>query len=376
MKRLFFIFLLATAFKTAAAQRVHAFLLCSTADKDRVMREGSALDHSRMKNLSQKIAKSLGYGFVEHTLSGLELTTQGVNELIDNILPKITKKDIVIFYYSGHGFLKKGDPAKFPNIFIPTIPLASSQLHKKLLDQKPKFIVTLIDACSNYIQLNNQGTLMLIGKEFTGEDLSPEPLFNKNKLEALFSRCDNIMVTAAQPGFKAVQTEKGSYFTRSFLEAFNEIMDPKFTHQTTWESILAQTKSYTEARTNYARYYSSPRWIPSECDLIKPKSPSDEDLTQLFADFKIDASARHKWFLQRKQWYKAMLTVTAQKPIDSVVYFLDATMPHPVVTLLPTKGNIDSNFEHDLIVYGQFPIKTRVYFKDGTAEEHIKDIKF
>lgn len=340
------------------------------------MREGSSLDHSRMKNLSQKIANSLRYEFVEHSLSGYELTTQKVNRLMDNISPKITNKDIVIFYYSGHGFLNKGNNATFPNIVVPSVPVASTVLHQKLLNQNPKFIITLIDACSDYIQLDKQGTLLLIGKEFTGDDLSPEALFDKNKLELLFRKCNNVMVTAAQPGFKAVQTEKGSYFTRSFLEAFNEIMAPKYTHQITWEVILTQTKSYTEARTNYARYYSSPRWIPSECELIKPKTPSNNEPIRLFSDFKIDASARRKWFFQRKQWYKAILTVTAQKPIDSVVYFLDATMPHPIVTLPSSNKNIKMNFEHDLIVYGEYPIKTRVYFKDGTAEEHIKDIKF
>jgi len=58
--------------------------------------------------------------------------------------------------------------------------------------------------------------------------------------------------------------------------------------------------------------------------------------------------------------------------ISKVEYYLDATMPKPIVPIV----NKSKNFEYGFSVWGEFPIKAKVFYSDGKVIDLYGEIDF
>ncbi len=372
MKLVFFLIITLFANTDALSQKVHAILFCSTSDPNQVMSQGSKQDYFKMRGFCKKVAKSLSYKYVEHNAMDEDFSSDSINVIINEVIQQISTNDIVVLYYSGHGFIAN-KKEQFPILNTLPVGIASLGLHEKLLQKNPKFLLTVIDACSAFKDLDKQDSFLFSGKDYFGPPASGT-IYDAKKLNDLFNKCNNVIVTAAQPGFKAVQTSGGSTFTRSLLEAFDQTIATTYSGHCNWEAILEQAYSFTFARTKYYHFDSYPVWVPKECEAAVPKFEIDTSIVRPRFELVIDTKKGRRSFFRGRQWYSSSIEIKnlSDDKIDSVQYYLDVTMPSPIVT----EDNVETGFSHNISTYDTFPIKARVYFSDGRVEEEIKDIEF
>lgn len=171
---------------------------------------------------------------------------------VELALAKLRPKsiDIVVFYYSGHGFRYSNDASEYPRISlrIGTVPdidknnLGLESIYKTLLKKKAKVTLVLSDCCNDDIGAPvPAGPGLVKTKAPTGE---LKPLLNTAICEQLFFPAVPVsMVIGSADKFQlAVGNPKlGGYFTNSFTVELRKILYGMGTNAT-WLSILASTK--------------------------------------------------------------------------------------------------------------------------------------
>jgi hypothetical protein len=382
------IFLIAISSRShAQPPTVHGFLFCKTNDQESAMSSGCKNDFATMLDFCHKVAKAIGYGYDDRSLMGERFTTQNVKDEIENpnrTYPPINKGDIVIVYFSTHGYKNRNDVDLFPIVDVPNEWISSSEIHNKLLSQHPKFLISIVDACSGYPIQSKQASFLFKAKPFHPSESFASPIYEKEKLMPLFEECSSIIITAAQRGYDAIQTTDGSIFTKSFIDAFNEIISSKKL-VCTWNNILTSAKRLTQDQTTQPQYRnyplpifaSVPVWLALKCQEIISKSPEavNTSLELLESKFVVQPSKyRFPFFGYRKKRH-VEISIVSDKKIDSVVYFLHHSFKDSIVTLKYDTLNIHFNYGLTK-VWGEFPIKAIVYYFDGTFEVLQQEVIF
>ncbi len=316
---------------------------------------------------AQKIANALNMDYSEHLLTSNNFTISNVENTIAN--SQVGPDDIVLLYFSTHGAKSPRDSTIFPQLDIPTVLISSYKEHKKLADKHPKSILTIVEACSGYLDITPQEAFVFQ----QGPSSIPEralPAGEINNIKQLFTSSCYQIITAGEPGKNTWATNQGSMFTNCFLRALNEYFDmPADKMQNvTWDNVFGQAKQYTYDMTSTTSITYYPVWQVDNCAV------HDSGLSSLTSQ-SVDTSAvikraatlsiETKKTFRLKNKYDVYLHVNYKSDndvkIDSVTYFLDRTMINPIVTV----SNSGDNFFLSLAVWGSYPIKAKVYFNDN-----------
>lgn len=204
---------------------------------------------------------------VPKIIKGAKFSKVAVNDAIENWLPSQEPDgdDIVVFYFSGHGFRFSNDESAFPRMWLKTAgdqnpETANLSLEEDIYDR----IVTmgaginlvLSDCCNSVPGANTSfATSTIVSRET--ERPNKEELENDRKdFDDLFMP-DNplsIIATAADSTELAGGTpEIGGFFTHFLLEALDiSIYEDEL--EPTWESIL-----------NYAKEEARKKALGGEC---------------------------------------------------------------------------------------------------------------
>ncbi len=209
-------------------------------------------DKENISNLFEQIAATLEIELKQQTVTGKDFGKANVLKAIANIHPG--KDDIVVFYYSGHGFRFKGEKDRpFPQLDLRTPPPvysaevinASTQNAEEILDlvkaKGARLNIVLGDCCNAeiefYRRFPNEGGMA-----------APPTLYDKQVTEMLFLKTQgSLLMTAAKKGQYAVADElKGGIFTFEFndvMETF--LLDPDA--KPSWKEIFDMTRKKTKA---------------------------------------------------------------------------------------------------------------------------------
>lgn len=236
-------------FITDIQVKLHLIIVANT--RDPTVGKSASLDRNTIQKTFDTICKYSGIKMATIAIiSGENYNLQNVNRAIDGLSPG--ENDIVVFYYSGHGFRKETDSRQFPYIDLRPIPdgtfLTNSlnifDVFQRLTD-KPKTArlnLVISDCCNTKVEDKKP-----IGKSLVLARGSDE--WSQKNFTDLFLSHDkkNYLFTAADVGQEAGcdTTSGGSFFTLFFKAALDNNL-AKTTKATNWDQVFAETKEATE----------------------------------------------------------------------------------------------------------------------------------
>ena len=233
---LFFILLLPSCiFPTEQKPKLHVLIMCDTLSSN--IKKASFVDLDNMKQATTLIARKLKMKKKTTILKGRKMNAGPLSQWMQSL--SISSNDIVIFYYSGHGFRQETDQAPWPSFVIPGIKsprtlVPGEKICQALKEHAPRFALVLFDCCNN---------------EVTSKKILPfakSPLITHSTslpgLSSLFkSTRGMVTITASSPGEFSIAIvggkDKGSIFTSQFLMA---LLQKAHNKNATWLQVLKQ----------------------------------------------------------------------------------------------------------------------------------------
>ena len=213
------------------AQQFHAIVVTDT-DAFQI---GKSVrnDQKRIKSQFKTIAKHIGIPFQIYLFESKNTDPMEILNKIGKI--EIAPDDLVLFYFSGHGFrLSAFTENPWPMLALENFPysLRYSHVIKELIRKKPQFILALSDCCNSFIDKM---------------DLIPVPLSKGNQpkeipghYEELFlNQTGLIMASSSEPGEYSYCYPQGGIFTTSFVRHLRR--EAKSYNEPSWEAIFHRT---------------------------------------------------------------------------------------------------------------------------------------
>lgn len=219
--------------------------------------KGCTKDIKSIHHMFKELSEFMDFNF-------LQLLVQGADYCKENILDAITiltpgSNDIVVFYYSGHGFSYEKDASKrFPQVDLRSHPASDkiavvnantenlSVLFSLIKSRGARLNIVIGDCCNSLIKFKRD---LKGGDDVIRMAIKQEMDINKKMAEKLFcNHTASILVAAADKGEYAISDpELGSIFTFNFTHNFklliNKSVDPN--EGLPWKKLLEETKQKT-----------------------------------------------------------------------------------------------------------------------------------
>lgn len=328
----------------AYGQQVHAYIFCRTSpnklnpETSSEFDKGVAVDYAHIHRFAQNVAVNLNFRYDEHPLLGNKFNAENVESTLSAGRNVIHQNDVVILYFSTHGYIQANSSHIFPSVDLRDGVVSSANIFKKLSAARPRTLLTLIDACSNFRQLEPRDSTYLM-EPFIPNASTARAELSKLKTTNylnLFSFCKQIIVCAGQPGNSTYTDHAGSYFTSSFLKAFAEEVKPAEGGYS-WDHIIDQAVTYTLEKERPDT--NKPQAYITSCDnhVLTPTIPHIIGRDTIYIGPGITAYwADLTPGLFSHPVYRVDLTIDLEEPIDSVYYYLEPGHPDSIVKYRPT----------------------------------------
>lgn len=203
------------------AQTFHLILFCNTTDEK--IGESCVKDHNLVYQEASTIADYLGYEVKYYDYNGHNCSRENLMGLLSDL--NCAPKDIVMFYYSGHGVHSASDPGSFPQMclkysgyqqdkFVPV------RIVKEALDKKnAQLSIILTDCCNNIADwVSAKGYFDGMGKASKIREVNAihyRQLFSQQK--------GSIIITGSKKGQYSLCNKNGGYFTLSFFAVMDQV---------------------------------------------------------------------------------------------------------------------------------------------------------
>jgi hypothetical protein len=236
-------------------KNTHIYLIVVASTKDPSLQPNCLIDAQKVINTFSDIAtKVLGlssYNLHLDTVFGSNYSRSSVETALKKLRP--SKNDLIIFYYSGHGFHNKKinnkiypffdlrDPTKTKYYAdLQTQTLNVQDIYDTIIKKGARFNLVLSDCCNDTVAAPKKKGLQPPGKKGLSKS-------NFDNVKALFmSKLQiNLLMTAASVDEEAIVTPSfNSYFTYFFLQSLNTYVSPE-KNAPTWPEVLAASQSLT-----------------------------------------------------------------------------------------------------------------------------------
>ncbi|NGX43703.1 MAG: hypothetical protein K940chlam7_02003 [Chlamydiae bacterium] len=213
------------------AANLHSIIVADTSDEG--IGSSTAIDYERMHREVQKIAHYTGLKLKEVTLKGNEARPKKLLERIRKL--KVHSDDVVIFYFSGHGFRtpgKEGSP--WPNLYFSREQNAVDfdLIREKLEEHNPRFILLIADACNSLIP--DEWAPVIVQKWFF--KAIDDEILKENYRHLFLYETGVVMVTSSEAGEPSWATMSGGLYTMAFIQSLNQCV--KSSETPSWQNIL------------------------------------------------------------------------------------------------------------------------------------------
>ncbi len=209
MQSKFFIILL-FSFNLLFGEGVHLIIAGDTASD---LRWQVQKDVAFMKNRGQALANELDKTFRSMTFIEERLTRENILTYLDS--KRFDSSDIVIFYFSGHGFRTRDKQSRWPNLYFSNSnsSMALDEVVEKLSYNQPQFALIIADCCNNY---KEQG---LPPVQYFHFDPSSHHTFHPRVADLFKNSRGLLVITGAEPGGYSWSNDEGGILTAAFFEA-------------------------------------------------------------------------------------------------------------------------------------------------------------
>lgn len=201
----FFLFLIVyTGVLFSESPALRAIFACDTTSD-----LGYSLEHdlSLMNRLFENIAKELQLSYDPIIIKGQNLSSTSISNALDFV--RETPEDILLFYFSGHGFHDEKNTTPWPSLVLsPTHEaISSSFICQYLHDCQARLTIILFDCCNSYST-----------KAVGIKKMLPSQIPSISVLQKLFLKTfGTIIATASIPGSPSYAFQQGSLFTSTFV---------------------------------------------------------------------------------------------------------------------------------------------------------------
>jgi len=217
------------------ADTIHAVIVADTGTWD-----GGAsfnTDLNRMSKLVRKISQHTTLTLNLKEISGNRLTVNNLMSTVEK-LPIQQNRDVVIFYYSGHGGRNRGKWSLWPLMDIEGGALAIDWVKSTLKQKEPRFFIILADTCNNFDDSLNP----VWGRNPNSARGKPQ---SQNYRQLFLNYRGYIFASAVEPGHYAWgNAQYGGFFTDAFLNSLNKELasssDPN------WYTIMKRAEAPIE----------------------------------------------------------------------------------------------------------------------------------
>jgi hypothetical protein len=248
---------------TTEERNTRMILLAVANIKDSLIGNACLMDMNRMVESFREIAFFLGIKFEYITVSGNSYNKKMVEDAIKSITPN--SNDIVVFYYSGHGFRKANDKRPFPYIDLRPVPdktymvnsLNMEDIFTSIKKKGARFNLVLSDCCNTEVTATNAVSPPIPQKRGPGITWSTE------NCRALFlnPRPMSVLATAADAGQRATSNNKfGGFFSYFFKESVENNFS-YFKANVNWTQLLTDVKKQTAFKADHT--YCDRPFIPA-----------------------------------------------------------------------------------------------------------------
>jgi hypothetical protein len=231
------------------ASRLFLLVVASTNDED--IGPSCRIDAGKMLQLYSDVADFLGIRKVVDTVFGDRFSKAAVETAIKKLNP--SSSDIVVFYYTGHGFSNPSFPAKkysFLDLRDPRIrprpnprehSLNIEDIYNQIKSKGARLNLVIADCCNDNIEQTN-----LVGIP-PPQQRSAGMKWNWSNVKTLFMSKQKLsfLITAATKGERATSKNNfGGFYSYYFLSSLVTYLGPDKTNPG-WIQVLADAQKQT-----------------------------------------------------------------------------------------------------------------------------------
>jgi hypothetical protein len=214
-------------------------------------------DIHAVRHLFEKLSVEMEFNHLELIIQGKDYGKENILGAINMLTPG--SNDIVVFYYSGHGFSYEKDAAKkYPQIDLRPHPASDkidvinantenlADLFELIKSKGARLNIIIGDCCNSLIEFKRK---FKGGSDALRNEKKEPVIINKASCEALF--CDytaSILVASADKGEYAVSDDKlGSLFTYNLSKSLKRLMKKDLDKSAglPWKKLLEETANKT-----------------------------------------------------------------------------------------------------------------------------------
>ncbi len=242
-------------------KNTHMYLVVVASTYDTTLKPNCLIDARKVVNKFSEIAKNAlalpPANIHIDSIYGSNYSRASVEAALKRIPKNNKKNNLIIFYYSGHGFHNNKVPDKLYPFFdlrdpskqkfyrdLETQTLNVKDIYDTILTKGARFNLVLSDCCNDTVAAPKKMGLPLPGhKGLEKKDIdNAKALFLKDTV--------SILMTAASKGEEAVVTPSfNSYFTYFFLSSLDTYLSPANKYPA-WPLLQADAKSQTMRQVN------------------------------------------------------------------------------------------------------------------------------
>ena len=235
-------------------RKTQLFLVLIANTEDNVIGKTCEIDKNATYKTFSQVAEFLGIQFVPKVIFGKDFSKVNVDKAIDAIRPQ--PSDIVVFYYSGHGFANSNDGYRYPymdlrdksfQMFGGQYTLNIEAVYQKIKSKGARLNLVFSDCC------NNDPSQSSTTSSDAASTRSSSIGWTMENCQALFMNPKpmSLLMTAASKGeLSAGNPSDGGIFTFNFRESLEKFMGPFFKN-VTWPTLLANAQKQTIAKANH-----------------------------------------------------------------------------------------------------------------------------
>jgi len=236
---------------TEKTTTLHLVIVANTNDPD--IGTSCMLDKDRTLKMFSDLAEFMGIKLNAQTIFGNDYNIQNVRNAVTGLKP--SPQDIVIFYYSGHGF-SNNDKYQYPYISLRSKSFQSleenainvEEIYNLIKQKGAKVSLVMSDCCNTLPETTAavSGEVALTRSSSLGWSLN-------NCLQLFLPPAPvAILMTAAQKGeMSAGNNSYGGFFTYNFRTSLLNFLSP--THEFTgvsWKKLIDEAQAQTIKKAN------------------------------------------------------------------------------------------------------------------------------